>query len=386
MGLAFIFSGLLTALILHVSRRLGVFDSPGVPGQVKGERRPVPNTGGIAIVTAIVLPVFGGVLLLRDADPAAALWARLLPDSLAHELAAHIPGIVSQAPLAILLCTCLLWLHVLGLVDDRRPLGAGVKGIAMALPAIAVPLVTTLTGGHWETRLLTMVDAYVGGPWLSIVLTVVWFLAVTNAMNFMDNMDGLSAGTAAVAGSFFLVAAIVRPEPQWFVAATLALLVGAAGGFLFFNAPRPGGARIFMGDGGSLVIGFLLAFLTTRTTYIGPAAGRESPWYALLMPLVVLAVPLYDLVSVVTIRISQGRSPFVGDLQHLSHRLVARGLSRAWAVGIIWALTAITGFSGILLARADASEAIVIGIQVLLLLGVVAAVEYGARDNGKECP
>ena len=156
-----------------------------------------------------------------------------------------------------------------------------------------------------DTRLLTMLDGYAAGTWLSILITTIWFVVIINAMNFMDNMDGLSGGTAGIAASLFMIATLVNG--QWFVASCLGLLVGGLLGFLYFNFPRKGGATIFLGDGGSLVVGYLLAFLTARTTYMQDSAVT-SHWYAVLMPLVVLAIPLYDFVSVVLIRLSQGRT------------------------------------------------------------------------------
>ena len=142
-----------------------------------------------------------------------------------------------------------------------------------------------------------------------------------------------------------------------------------------------------MGDGGSLVIGFILAITTVRTTYIpedatGPMSGN---WYALLMPIAVLAVPLYDFVSVTLIRISQGKSPFVGDLQHFSHRLRDRGLGNRGTILVIYALTACSGIAGILLTRANTWEAALLGLQVLLVLGAIALFEYRSpanRDSG----
>lgn len=236
-----------------------------------------------------------------------------------------------------------------------------------------------------ETRLLTMLDQRVGGIWLSIAVTVLWFLIVTNALNFLDNMDGLSAGVAAIAGTCFLAAAALNG--QWFVAATLALIVGSSLGFLIFNfRPGRGGAKIFMGDGGSLVLGFLLAFLTVRTTYYrGEGTGPAGGWYGVFMPLVVLAVPIYDFLSVCAIRISQGRSPFVGDRQHLSHRLVRLGLSEGSAVGVIYGLTAVTGLSGIILASLAPWAAVVVGVQTIVILMLVALFEYSRarpRDAG----
>ncbi|MEO1512839.1 MAG: undecaprenyl/decaprenyl-phosphate alpha-N-acetylglucosaminyl 1-phosphate transferase, partial [Planctomycetota bacterium] len=143
--------------------------------------------------------------------------------------------------------------------------------------------------------------------------------------------------------------------------------------------------RIFMGDGGSLVLGFALAYLTVRTTYIGESPTGEplaGGWYGVLMPLVVLAVPLYDMVSVTLIRLRQGRSPMVGDLQHLSHRLVKRGFGKTTAVLVIWGLTGATALAGVALPRLEAWQATLAGVQTLLLLGVIALLEYSSSPAG----
>jgi UDP-GlcNAc:undecaprenyl-phosphate GlcNAc-1-phosphate transferase len=255
---------------------------------------------------------------------------------------------------------------VLGLIDDRYPLGAKSKLMVMIVPAVVFAF-------FFDTRLLTMLDGHVGGAWLSIVLTVVWIVAITNAMNFIDNMDGLSAGIAAIAGGLFLIAAILNA--QWFIGVILALMVGGCLGFLVFNFPP---AKIFMGDSGSLVIGFVLAITTVRTTYIPVDSGgpNSGAWYGVLMPIAVLAVPLYDFVTVTIIRISQGKSPFVGDLQHFSHRLRDRGLGNRGTILVIYALTACSGIAGILLTRVSAWEAAMLGIQVALILGALALFEY----------
>jgi UDP-GlcNAc:undecaprenyl-phosphate GlcNAc-1-phosphate transferase len=161
---------------------------------------------------------------------------------------------------------------------------------------------------------------------------------------------------------------------QWFIAATLALLIGAVGGFLVFNFPP---ATIFMGDRGSLVIGFVLAVLTVRTTYLHPELG--GGWYGVFMPLVVLAIPLYDFTTVTVIRLRQGRSPFVGDQQHFSHRLVRRGLSTRGAVVVIWAATAVTGIGGVALGSLQAWQAVLVGAQTVLVLAVLALLEHASR-------
>lgn len=348
----------LTWLVRTVSHRLQTFDTAPVAGQIKAPARRIPNTGGIAIFWSFAGPLALSLLAVWFAPELLRGW---LP-----QVAPHLEGIRTETPAAIALLVSVLILHILGLLDDRRPLGPFLKLAIMAVPAV---IATTI--GH--TRLLTLLDTPGSWPLLSTLATVLWFLVVTNALNFMDNMDGLSAGCAATACAFFLFGAVTAG--QWFVAASLALLLGSLVGFLAFNRPP---ATIFMGDGGSLVIGYLLAFLTTRTTYYQAESGGH--WYSVLTPLVVLAVPLYDFTSVTLIRLKAGKSPFVGDLNHLSHRLVRRGLSKPAAVGVICGLTAVTGVSGLLLRHADATGAVLIGSQVVLLLIVVACLEYATSN------
>ena len=378
----------LCALLIRLGHRYQTLDGPGVAGQVKDQARRIPNTGGIAIVAAFVVPILAPLLVV--------VLAPGLIDALIDAVPAlepardHIPGLRDRAPLASVFLGAILVLHVLGVIDDRRPLGPWLKLGAILLAATAIALTD-------QTRLLTLLDPYVGGAWLSVAITVLWIGVVTNAFNFMDNMDGLSGGTALSAAACFLAAAVL--SQQWFIAACLALLIGALLGFLWFNFPP---ARVFMGDGGSLVIGFVLAVLTVRTTYYDPAilegarlaeagvieagavASSPTRWHAVFMPLVILAVPLYDFLSVTIIRLSQGRSPFVGDLQHFSHRLVKRGLSKRGAVLVIWGFTLVTGIAGVTLASLEPWQAVLVGVQTALILGVIAAFEYASSDTHRK--
>jgi UDP-GlcNAc:undecaprenyl-phosphate GlcNAc-1-phosphate transferase len=389
---AFAISFVLTWVLIRLGHRMGTLDSGGVPGQIKEAPRRVPNTGGVAIFAGVVLPLVGGLLAVLamggsgDAGPSTLGPSVIGPDVLGprlwSEIELHLPGARAQMPTAIVLLVCATALHVMGLIDDRRPLGPFGKLLIMAAPGVAIPLLT-------DTRLLTMLDGPAGGPWLSIALTALWIVGVTNAMNFIDNMDGLAGGVASIASACFLGAALVNG--QWFVAAVLALLLGASLGFLAFNYPVARPARIFMGDGGSLVLGFLLAFLAVRITYVDLDASEVTAvggaarggWYAALMPLVVLAVPLYDFVSVTLLRLSQGKSPFVGDLQHLSHRLVARGLSKRHAVVVIHIATASTALSGVFLAQLGPGQAILAGVQVVLILSLLGLLEFAPHIRGR---
>jgi UDP-GlcNAc:undecaprenyl-phosphate GlcNAc-1-phosphate transferase len=262
-------------------------------------------------------------------------------------------------------------MHAVGLYDDRRALPPLPKLFVQLGVAAAVVVVGGL-------RLFTVLDAFGGaGIALSATLTVAWIVVICNAINFLDNMDGLAGGVAAIAAAIFMAATIING--QWFTAAAFGLLCGGLMGFLVYNVPP---ARIFLGDGGSLVIGWLLATLTVRTTFVDtadPDFALGSAWYGVLMPVIVLAIPIYDLVSVSLIRIRQGRSPLVGDQQHLSHRLVGLGLSRRSAVLVIWALSAATGIGGIVLGSVQPWQAVMIGAQTASILLVLGLLESGAR-------
>jgi UDP-GlcNAc:undecaprenyl-phosphate GlcNAc-1-phosphate transferase len=344
--LAFAISLPLTWACRRAAGRLGQLDEPGAR---KLHDRPIPVTGGIAITVSVLGPMALAV---------AAGW--LVPESTWRQLIApvadHLDHARGQTGLALALIASVAALHVVGLVDDRRGLGPYSK-LAVQL---AVSLVLVI---GFDVRLLEL-----AGPIASILLTVLWLVAITNAFNFLDNMDGLSGGVAVICGSLLMATALV--ESQWFVAAALGLLVGALLGFLVFNFPP---ASIFMGDGGSLVVGFVIAVCSVRVVYYG--AAPETHWWGVFTPVLVLAIPLYDLASVTLIRLLQGRNPLVGDTQHFSHRLVRKGLSRRAAVIVIWAAALATGLGGVMLSRLAAWQAALVVVQTAAVLVVLALLD-----------
>ena len=211
---------------------------------------------------------------------------------------------------------------VMGLIDDRirlnwKPRLAVQFGLAVAF---------VLTGDR-----LTMFQT---NRWLMSAVTVVWIVGLTNAFNFLDNMDGLAASVGLIAAVLFVGAQVA--VGSLFVPAVLLVLIGALGGFLVHNRPP---ARLFMGDAGSNFLGFLLGVLTVAGTF---TRQGYSP-YAVMAPLLVMAVPLYDSTSVILIRLREGRSPFQPDRCHFSHRLVDRGFTPAWAVATIDLVTLASG-------------------------------------------
>ena len=369
----------MTAMVIRAARQLDLTDKPEdpllAPGSRKWHGRPIPNTGGVALFQAVALPIVVGLGTLHWAP--ASYWQGWL-----EPMIEHLPGLRQQTPLALAVLGGALALHVLGLIDDRKRLGPWSKLIVQLLVAGVLAI-------GFEVRILEMLGNWWGtsGLVLSVGLTMLWVLAITNAMNFLDNMDGLSAGIGAIIAGIYLTANLIGG--QWFVAALSALLMGALLGFLVFNFPP---AKVFMGDGGSLVLGFLLAVISIRTTYVptdtslvGDGMTATLPQgYGVFMPLVVMAVPLYDLCSVTLIRLSKGQSPLVGDRNHFSHRLVRMGLSQRSAVMVIWMCTLATGLGGIMLRTLTTWQAILVAGQTLAILLLLAMLERGAVKKARQ--
>ena len=319
-------SGLLaflaTPLTRILARRLGMIDQPGLR---KGHRSPVPLMGGLAMYLALAIAfiAFGS----RD-------WR------------AEGLGIMGGATL----------LFLTGFWDDRFGMPVWVKLAAQALAAISV--------------LLTGIQVHLLGiGWLDGALTLMWIIGITNAVNLMDNMDGLAAGITLVAALFFFAMAAL--EGQGLVAGLAAALAGSAAGFLFYNfAP----AVSFMGDAGSLTLGFTLAVIGIKLRFIHyPLA---STWMA---PIVVLGVLIFDTTLVSLSRLRRGRAVFQGGSDHTSHRLAQIGLSQPRAVLTLYITAVALGAAALLIIQSPPpyANAAFAGLVLagLLALGVFERIE-----------
>ncbi|HVP09641.1 MAG TPA: MraY family glycosyltransferase [Phycisphaerae bacterium] len=319
------------------------------PGGHKGHAKPVALGGGVAVTLAICLPILAGVLAAR-------MFVSEPPGWFPADLAPHLRGIVAKTPLALGIVGAALVMCVMGLVDDARPLGAGVKFLIQL--AVTVALVA-----GFDLRLLS----HLAWP-VSAGLSVLWLLTLTNSFNFLDNMDGLAAGVAAVAAAVFATTAM--HTGQIFVPVCCWLLVGALVGFLPYNF-HP--ASIFMGDAGSQVIGLLVAVFTILTTFADPSQGQRP--IGVIAPLVVMAVPLYDTISVCVLRWRLGVPIWKGDRRHFSHRLVSRGMGVRRAVLVIWLATLVTAMPALLLPTATWPLAIGVLLHTFLVVLLVALLE-----------
>lgn len=335
-GAAFVACAALVPLAKALAWRSGVLDAPG---ERKVHQRPTPRLGGVAIFGSFVPLVLLGYLALPALQRGSL--AASFPAALGLLAEAHR---VERQLLAVLVGATLIF--VVGVLDDvlqaRFPTALKAGGQVLAA------LVLILAGVH-TTVLPTEL--------LNQALTVLWLVGITNAFNLLDNMDGLSAGVAFVASGVLLLNAALLGE--FFIALLLAAFMGSLLGFLLFNFPP---ASTFLGDCGSLVIGFCMASFTLLERYVSPASSSLFP---VLMPVLVLAVPIVDTATVVVIRLREHRPIYVGDTRHVSHRLVSLGFSPRAAVLFIWLATLCLGLGAALLPHATLAESVMILAQAL---------------------
>lgn len=259
----------------------------------------------------------------------------------------------------------------IGVLDDLVDLRAPLKLLAQ-VGAAAVAI-------GYGVVLHLVPQAVPGAAWLNGLLTVLWFVAVTNAVQFLDGMDGLAAGLGVVAGIFFSVAAL--QTGQHYLMFLSAPLVGACLGFLPYNF-RPGSALIFLGDGGASFIGFALAGLAVMGEW-----AAQNPVIALFTPTLILGVPLFDLAFVGIVRVATGRVRTLHEWlaytgrDHIHHRFEAVGFSRKQSVLLILFIAATLGLSATMLKAATPREATLVLIQAACVLAIVALLEGVGRGR-----
>jgi len=339
----------------------GLIDKPAAR---KVHLVPTPLGGGLAIWLAVVLPFAVGQVLL-ELVASGVLSRHWLP----AQAQLHLDGLLHQSPRLWILLAAGTVLMAMGLFDDRWGLGWKIRlAVQLGVAAACVTL------QDWR------LTAFINVPWITWMLSVLWIVALINSFNMLDNMDGLSAGIAALAAGLLAVVLLTNPapdthQPQLFIGGFLLVLVGALLGFLWHNRPV---AKLFMGDAGSYFVGFCIAICTLQATFTSYESTSQHTVFA---PLCVLAVPLYDLCTVLWIRTREGRSPFQADKSHFSHRLVELGLTKGQAVLTIYLTTATCGLGALLLYRVDGIGAGIILLMILCVLSLIAILETTGRRN-----
>lgn len=355
---ALVISWLVTWLMRRWAPRWGLIDEPA---ERKVHTTPTPLGGGVGLYCGFVIPIvvsFGAIYAL----PRETL-SSVLPDGWGE----HIPGALSRGPQLATILGAGTLLAVMGLLDDY-------KGLPWQ-PRLAVQLGIAVALAVSGVRASVFVEA----QWVGVVVTVIWIVVLINAFNFLDNMDGLSAGIGLISALVFSAIMLrYSGTPRWLVGGSLLILAGSLIGFLVHNRPP---AKIFMGDAGSMFLGLMLACLTLVGTFYDP---QQPGRHVMLSPICVLAVPLFDLTTVVFIRLKEGRSPFHPDKNHFSHRLVELGLSRYHAVLTVHLVTLTTGLAALLLYdMSSLSRTGLVAALVLCVLTVITILEtVGRRRNG----
>jgi UDP-GlcNAc:undecaprenyl-phosphate GlcNAc-1-phosphate transferase len=308
-----------------------------------------------------MIPMFG-TLLFAWITAHVPWLASLAPEP----LRIHADGILSRSGVLWWIAAAASVQMALGLADDWRDDGLDYRFRLL----VEIGLVALLATQGICLQLFFVPH------WVAVLITVIWVVGLTNAINFLDNMDGLAAGVVFLASVFFAV--VMALVGSLFVSLSFVIVAGAVLGFLWYNWTP---ARIFMGDAGSNFLGFWMGMLTVVGTFI---VEPFSP-VTIFSPLCILAVPMYDSISVIAIRLKQGRSPFQPDKQHFSHRLTALGLTKPHAVLLIYLVCVTTGLAGVLLyfltPRMAPWVAPLVVLQVFCTLAVVALLEWAAHGK-----
>ena len=321
LGVAAVISFLATPFVKKLAFRIGAVDVP--KDNRRMHKKPIPRLGGLAIVIAFLLCTF-----------------------LFVELDKQIQGILLGAIIIL----------VIGVLDDCLTLPALPKFFAQILAGAIVVMhgcsIRYLTNPFYEVPFDLGLMA---GP-----ITVFWIVLITNAVNFIDGLDGLAVGVSGISTATMLVIALLLGEES--VAVVLAALLGACLGFIPYNF-NP--AQIFMGDTGSTFLGFLLASMSVQGLF------KMYAVISFMVPFLILGVPFFDVSFAVIRRLAKGQNPMTADRGHIHHRLIDMGLSQKQSVAIVYMLTGVLGLAAVLLANNTGTKAMILfaAVFVVAVLG-----------------
>lgn len=333
-GVAFAITLVTTPLARQLAFASGIVDKPN-PRKV--HMVPTPMLGGLAVLIGLISGLALGVhyrLLSTDYLP--------------------FRGVVLGAVL----------MAALGVLDDRFGVTPKWKLISQFLGAILLVM--------YEIKLSIFITENI----VATIITVIWIVGITNSFNLLDNMNGLSSGVGLIAAIMFGWVALEQNDI--FVIVMAAALAGAAAGFLPHNFPS---ARIFLGDAGSMLIGFVLAAISVQGIYLTSTKLAHLP---IITPLLILGVPLFDTLSVIVIRMARGLPIFQADKNHFSHRLVDLGMTQKQAVALIWLISLAISIPATLLSHLAREEAFLLLAQEVILFVIIMALMRAGMVRSQE--
>jgi UDP-GlcNAc:undecaprenyl-phosphate GlcNAc-1-phosphate transferase len=326
LGIAgFVLAGFFTWPVRKVAIAIGAMDNPNLDR--KTQKEPVPYLGGLAIAISVVVLTFAAVIRSDNTQ--------------------------TTFPLAATLLFPAIFLGLMGLIDDLASLNPLPRLIIQTVMAIVVAAFLIKT----ETVGITL-----DGTFLDEVVMTIWIIGICNSINFFDNLDGGAAGTVAV--STIGIALIALGEGQELIAALSIVTAGSTIGFLMWNKPP---AKIYMGDAGALFLGVVVGVLTIR---LNP--GIAPKWNSISLLPMLLAIPILDTCVAVSSRLYRGISPFTGGKDHLSHRLMRKGLNKQNTAFALWGAQATFVCSALAVYQWTAA----IGTQLIIATGVAWVVAF----------
>ena len=333
---ALIISFLTSPVVKSFSYKVGAIDVPKDGRRMHKE--PIPRLGGLAIFIGFIVSIL-----------------------LFAEITKQMQGILLGAVIIV----------VLGVVDDITPLPAMLKFVIQIVAALVPTLHGVLIHVISNPNLFSP-NPYWNMGMLSIPITVLWIVAITNSVNLIDGLDGLAVGVSAISATTVLVIAIVVSESQ--VAIVMAALVGACVGFMPYNL-NP--AKMFMGDTGATFLGYILATMSIQGLF---------KFYAVVsfaVPFLILGLPIFDTSFAFIRRIAHGQSPMRPDRGHIHHRLIDMGLSQKQAVATLYVISAILGLSAVMLTTSNELKAMLFFVALCIVAGVAARVVFPKEIKGE---
>lgn len=338
LGTALLMSFAATPLVKRFSQRVGAVDVP------KDGRRmhdhPIPRMGGLAILLGFLL----STLLFANIDR-------------------QIRGV---------LLGCVI-IAATGAIDDIKPLQWWSK-LLLQLAAAAVAVFHGIEIHVFTNPIFFAENEMLVLDWLSIPVTVLWVVLVTNSVNLIDGLDGLAVGVSAIGSVTMLVIALLVSEGN--VAVIMGALAGACLGFMPYNL-NP--AKIFAGDTGALLLGYVLSTMSIVGLF------KTYAVISFLLPFLVLALPLFDTCFAILRRTLRGQSPFHADRGHVHHRLIDMGLNQKQAVAVLYCVSSVFGLAAVVLTASGAIKALLL-VLAFVVIGVIAASVYAGSRRSCSCP
>lgn len=324
-----------TPLVKRAAYRLGAIDVP--KDNRRMHKKPIPRMGGLAIYIAFML----GSLMFAQLDQ-------------------QLKSILMGATIIV----------VLGVMDDCMTLRASFKFLVQIFAAFLVAN-SGCTIQYITNPITSSLDPYLNLSWAAMPLTIIWIVAITNAVNFIDGLDGLAVGVSAISAAALMVIALMLAEYN--IALIMIVLLGACLGFIPYNF-NP--ARIFMGDTGSTFLGFILASLSIKGMF------KMYTIISFAVPFLILGVPIFDICFAIIRRVAHGQNPMQADRGHIHHRLIDMGFSQKQAVTITYILTAFLGLAAVVLTSSGEEKTLVF-LGAIFVVGAIGIKVVFAKPHPK---